>query len=316
MTSDANANASTNANAKMRAAIISVVSNTLLVIGKIVAGMLSGSISIVSEGIHSGIDLIAALIAYFAVKESSKPADAIHKYGHGKIENISGTVEALLIIVAAVWIIFEAGHKLLAGGSVEQLGWGMAIMAISALVNLYVSNTLMRTAKATDSVALKADAMHLRTDIYTSVGVFIGLLGIKLTGITWLDPIAALGVAVLIIKAGIDMTKQAFFPLVDVSLPQEEEAVIVNVIESFSHEYLEFHKLRTRKAGSERHIDLHLVVPKDAPVHRVHDLCDAIEAEIKQRLPGAQVLIHIEPCDPGKCDICSTASPNCMDNQE
>lgn len=298
-------------NQKIRAATVSVVSNTVLVVGKVIAGLLSGSISILSEGIHSGIDLIAAVIAFFSVRESSKPADERHRYGHGKIENISGTVEAILIIVAAIWIIYEAIDKLVHGVSIEQVDWGIGIMAFSACVNIVVSAQLMRTAKATDSVALKADAMHLRTDVYTSVGVLLGLAAIKLTGISWLDPAAALGVALLIIKAGIDLTKQAFFPLVDVSLPEEEEQVIVDVIQSFSDDFLEFHKLRTRKAGPDRYIDLHLVVPRNEAVHKGHELCDAIESEIKRRLPGAQVLIHLEPCAPGQCPKCDNDQPKC-----
>jgi len=302
------------ANKKILVATLSVVSNTLLVSGKVLIGFLTGSVSILSEGIHSGIDLIAAIIAFFSVRESGRPADERHRYGHGKIENISGTVEAVLIIVAALWIMYEAVSKLRHPGEVEQLGWGIAVMAISSIVNLFVSTILMRTAKQTDSIALEADAMHLRTDVYTSLGVMVGLAAIKLTGITILDPIAAIAVALLIIKAGIDLTKQAFFPLVDVSLPEDEEQEIISIIESYSTNYLEFHKLRTRKAGSERHIDLHLVVPKDFSIRHVHSLCDLIEGELKRRFPGAQVLIHTEPCAPEQCKNCAPSSKNCPNN--
>jgi cation diffusion facilitator family transporter len=300
--------------AKVQVATLSVISNTTLVIGKIVAGLATGSVSILSEAIHSGLDLIAAMIAYFSVKEAGKPADDRHRYGHGKIENISGTVEALLIVVAAIWISYEAIGKLKNGGHVEQIGWGVAIMGVSAVVNIIVSSRLLKVAKATDSVALAADAMHLKTDVYTSFGVMLGLLLIKLTGISLLDPLVALVVALLVLKAGWDLTKQAFFPLVDVSLPQEEEEIIIAVIESFSTHYLEFHKLRTRKAGSERHIDLHLVVPKESPVREVHTLCDIIEDEIENRLPGSHVLIHIEPCKGSSdCNNCDTISRQCQD---
>jgi cation diffusion facilitator family transporter len=300
--------------AKVQVATLSVISNTTLVIGKIVAGLATGSVSILSEAIHSGLDLIAAMIAYFSVKEAGKPADDRHRYGHGKIENISGTVEALLIVVAAIWISYEAIGKLKNGGHVEQIGWGVAIMGVSAVVNIIVSSRLLKVAKATDSVALAADAMHLKTDVYTSFGVMLGLLLIKLTGISLLDPLVALVVALLILKAGWDLTRQAFFPLVDVSLPQEEEEIIIAVIESFSTHYLEFHKLRTRKAGSERHIDLHLVVPKESPVREVHTLCDIIEDEIENRLPGSHVLIHIEPCKGSSdCNNCDTISRQCQD---
>lgn len=289
---------------KVGAATLSVISNTVLVLGKITAGIMTGSVSILSEAIHSGIDLLAAIIAFFSVRESGKPADERHQYGHGKIENISGTVEAVLIIIAAVWIMYEAVGKLLNQSAMGEIGWGIAVMGISALTNALISTKLMRTAKATDSVALKADALHLRTDVYTSAGVLLGLTAIKLTGIDWLDPVAALGVALLIIKTGFALTRQAFLPLVDVSLPAEEEDVIIDVIRSFAGRYVSFHKLRTRKAGSDRHIDLHLVVAKDSPVHEVHALCDEIETALKQKLSGVNVLIHIEPCEAEQCHDC------------
>lgn len=302
------------ADKKVWVATLSVLSNTVLVLGKVFVGLLTGSVSILSEAIHSGIDLIAAIIAFFSVRQSGRPADDRHRYGHGKIENISGTVEALLIIVAALWIIYEAVGKLIHGGEVEQLGWGMVIMGASSLVNMVVSTILMRTARATDSVALEADAMHLRTDVYTSLGVLIGLAAIKLTGMAVLDPIAAIGVAILIFKAGIEMTKKAFFPLVDVSLPEEEELAVIKIIESFSSNYLEFHKLRTRKSGSERHIDLHLVVPKDFSIRHVHSLCDLIETEIKRQFPASHVLIHTEPCEPDRCKTCIPSTKHCPHN--
>ncbi|HWJ02637.1 MAG TPA: cation diffusion facilitator family transporter [Verrucomicrobiae bacterium] len=300
---------------KVNVAAVSVLSNTFLVVGKVIVGMLTGSISILSEAIHSAIDLVAAVIAYFSVKEASKPADDRHKYGHGKIENLSGTIEAILIVLAAIWIIYEAAGKLSHGGEVEQLGWGILVMGVSAVVNLAVSTRLMRVAKETDSVALEADALHLRTDVYTSLGVMIGLAGIKLTGIAILDPLAAMGVALLILKAGLDLTRHAFLPLVDISLPAEDEKVIVEVINSFSTDYLEFHKLRTRKSGSERHIDLHLVVQRDLPVYQVHTLCDCIETEIEQRLPRSHVLIHIEPC-PKDCSQCNPPENHCPGNDQ
>lgn len=290
---------------KTQVALLSVASNTFLTLGKVTIGLASGSVSILSEGIHSGIDLLAAFIALFAVRESGKPADSRHAYGHGKIENVSGTIEAGLIFVAALMIIIEAIKKVReiiggAGGHVDDLGLGlgMLIMGVSAVMNVIVSTKLMRVAKRTDSVALEADALHLWTDVYTSCGVFIGLLLIKITGWAILDPIIAFGVALLIIKASVELTKKAFSPLVDVSLPDEERAIIAEVLLFHADEFIEFHKLRTRKAGAERHADLHLVVAKFTSVVDVHDLCDLIEQEINARLKGTHVLIHAEPCSP------------------
>jgi cation diffusion facilitator family transporter len=286
---------------KTRVASLSVASNIILTSSKVAIGLLSGSVSILSEGIHSGIDLVAALIALVAVRESGKPADSRHAYGHGKIENVSGTIEAVLIFIAAIMIIVEATHKIqsiFGGGEavVGQLGMGAAIMGVSALMNLAVSTKLMKVAKRTDSVALEADALHLRTDVYTSAGVFLGLVLIKITGWVVIDPIIAMGVALMIIKASFDLSKEAFSPLVDVSLPEEERKIILDVLSNHADEFVEFHKLRTRKAGAERHVDLHLVVAKYTPVVEVHELCDTIEQEINEKLQGSHVLIHAEPC--------------------
>jgi len=288
-------------NEKTQVASLSVASNSFLTVAKVVVGLVSGSVSILSEGIHSGIDLVAAFIALFAVRESGKPADSRHAYGHGKIENVSGTIEAVLIFVAAIMIIVEAIqkiHKIMDGveGHVGNLKLGLVIMGFSAIINLIVSTRLMRIAKRTDSVALEADALHLRTDIYTSAGVFMGLLLIMITGWTLIDPIIAFGVALMIIKASFDLTKQAFSPLVDVSLPDEERELIAEVLLVHADKFVEFHKLRTRKAGAERHIDLHLVVAKYTPVVDAHELCDMIEEEISEKLYGTHVLIHAEPC--------------------
>ncbi|KGP76749.1 cation transporter [Desulfosporosinus sp. Tol-M] len=306
---------------KTQVASLSVASNTLLTLAKVVIGLASGSVSILSEGIHSGIDLLAAFIALFAVRESGKPADSRHAYGHGKIENVSGTIEAALIFVAALLIIVEAIRKVQViiggeGGYVGDLGLGLGllIMGVSGIMNLIVSTKLMRVAKQTDSVALEADALHLRTDVYTSLGVFLGLFLIKITGWIILDPIIALFVALMIIKASFDLTEKAFSPLVDVSLPDEEKEIIAKVLLLHAEKFVEFHELRTRKAGAERHVDLHLVVAKYTSVVDVHELCDLIEQEINLRLSGTHILIHAEPCSTRNviCPVEEGLAPFCQ----
>ncbi|MCL1798111.1 MAG: cation diffusion facilitator family transporter [Eggerthellaceae bacterium] len=294
---------------KARVALLSVASNTLLTVAKLIVGFISGSVSILSEGIHSGLDLLAACIAFFAVKQSAKPADSDHEYGHGKIENVSGTIEAALILVAVVMIVTEAIKKLIEiahGGSGEVGGTaftlGLVVMGSAALINLFVSSRLMKVGKETDSVALQADALHLRTDVFTSAGVFLGLLLILITGWHILDPIIALGVAAIIAKAAFDLMKEAFLPLVDTSLPEAEKKIIVDVLSQYEEEFVEFHALRTRKSGAERYVDLHLVVPRNMSVAKVHELCDAIEDEVSAQLNSTQVLIHAEPCSSSEED--------------
>jgi cation diffusion facilitator family transporter len=184
-------------------------------------------------------------------------------------------------------------------------------MAISAIVNWFVSRHLLKVAMATDSVALEADALHLRTDVYTSAGVFGGLIAIHFTGLSILDPLIAMGVSLLILKTAYDLTKNAFLHILDIRLPDAEEAVIHEVLSSFAKDYVEYHKLRTRKAGAERHIDMHLVVPKSQTVAQSHALSDTITAKIKARLTYCNVLVHIEPCK-GICEGCKIAG--CRDS--
>jgi|SRR5271157_1070556 len=284
---------------------LSILSNLCLVILKLAAGITIGSVSIISEAIHSGIDLIAAAIAYISVKKSGEPPDIEHAFGHGKFENISGVIEAVLIFIAAALIIFEAYNKLVYGFILEDVSIGIVVMLISAIVNYFVSRKLLQTAKKTDSIALEADAWHLRTDVLTSLGIFGGLVAIKLTGIKILDPILAIIVALFILKAAFDLTVKSVGDLMDIALPPEEEKEVRRLIEKHLDEYLDYHDLRTRKAGSDRFVDFHLVVPKKLSVEAAHKLADRIEGDIIARFPRASVIVHIEPCEAGEtCGIC------------
>lgn len=290
---------------KVKAARLSILSNASLVVGKVVVGLSINSVSVLAEAIHSTIDLLAAVIAFFSVREASKPADEDHPFGHGKYENVSGVVEALLIFVAAGWIIYEATRRLFDGGVVTNALPGLIVMGLSAGINWFVSAYLMRTAEATDSVALRADAMHLRTDVYSSLGVFGSLLVISLTGIQTLDPIVAMGVALLILKAAWELTRDSLLPLLDVSLPPAEQKTIRNVLARFEDRYLEVHTVRSRKSGAERHVDLNLVLPRAAQLSDAHILCDEIEAAMKEALPNSTILIHVEPCDSRGWEKCN-----------
>lgn len=280
---------------RVKAAWVSVFSNTALMSSKFIVGISIGSISVISEAIHSANDLLASFIALFAVKKSSDPPDEKHPYGHGKIENVSGTIEALLIFIAAAMILNEAIKKITQGAQIEALGWGIAVMGASAAINWMVSAYLLKVAHETDSIALEADGMHLRTDVYTSLGVFVGLILIHFTGWNIIDPIAAIFVALLIIKAAYELTKKAFMPLVDIALEPESINRIEEILAEEDTHYLEYHALRTRKAGRETHIDLHLVINAEKSIQEAHDLCDRIELRIKNEIPFSHVLIHVEP---------------------
>ena len=290
---------------KTRAAQLSIASNMTLIVLKLGTGIAMHSVSVISEAVHSGIDLIAALIAYFSIRESGKPADEIHRFGHGKIESLAATIEALLILAAAIFIIVEGVKKLVSGHiEVEQLGAGAAVMAFSALANFFVSRHLLKVARHTDSPALEGDAVHLRTDVYTSAGVLLGLVAIKLTGLRILDPIVAIGVAFLIIKTSFELAGNAMNHLLDARLPDDEEKVLHEVMRSFSDRCLGYHKLRTRKSGHVRQIDLHLVVPEGITVAAGHALSHEVIGEIRKRLVNSEVLVHIEPCGEN-CEECT-----------
>ncbi len=296
---------------KASIARLSVLSNLILVILKLATGLAIGSVSVISEAIHSGIDLIAAVIAYISVRKSSEPPDVEHAFGHGKFENISGAIEAILIFIAALFIIQQAYDKIVHGVILEDVNIGILVMLISTIVNFFVSKKLFQTAKKTDSIALNADAWHLRTDVLTSLGIFAGLLAIKLTGITILDPIMAVIVALFILRAAFDLIVRSVRDLMDITLPPEEEKEIRHVIEKHSDEYLDYHDLRTRKAGSDRFVDFHLVVPKKLNVESAHALADRIEGDIMEKYPRTSVIVHIEPCDSG--ETCNSCSEKCIE---
>ena len=289
---------------KSSAAGLSVAYNSLLIILKVVAGLLTGSISILAEAIHSLLDLAAAVIAFFGVRVSDRPADEQHPFGHGKAENVSGVVEAGLIFVAAGIIIYEAAKRLITGVTVELLELGIGVMAVSVVVNIVVSRHLLKVSRATDSIALEADARHLTTDVWTSAGVLVGLVVVRLTGLVILDPIIALVVALFILKAAYDVLRKSFGGLVDIRLPEAEEAEIKSCIMAHYSELVSFHELRTRKAGSWRYIDLHLVMPKNASIEEAHRMCDHLEQDIENRLQYTSVIIHVEPCSI-ECNQCS-----------
>lgn len=281
---------------KVKAARWSIVSNSSLVVVKLVIGVLMGSVSVMSEAIHSGLDLLASIIAYYAVGKAGKPADERHPYGHGKWENVSGVVEALLILAAALYILYEAGMRLTKGSQVDHIGLGTAVMAISAIVNWFMSGYLFRVAKKTRSIALEADAWHLRADVYTSAAVLAGLIALSLTGISQLDSIVAIAVALLIIKSSINLTKTAIGDIFDQRLPAEDEGKIREVLSRHERECIGFHRLRSRKSGSIRFIDLHLVVPRAWSIEEAHTLGDTVEKEILEELSSTQIIIHIDPC--------------------
>lgn len=280
---------------KVKVAFLSILSNTGLIILKIIAGILSGSVSIISEAIHSGMDLIASLVAFLSVKYSAKPADKRHPYGHGKIENISGFVEGILIFIAAGMIIIEAFKKIFNPIEIEQAAVAISVMIVAALVNFFVARKLYKVAKEEDSMALEADALHLKTDIYTSLGVGVGIFLIKVTGLLILDSIVAILVALLIIKEAWGLCKNAFDYIIDVRLSDEEEAKIEEIIREHSNEFIDYHKLKTRKSGNTKYIEFHITVDPHRTVQETHDIIASLKKDMNEKLKNTRVNIHVDP---------------------
>lgn len=280
---------------KQQTARLSIISNTALIIMKLAVGIITGSVSIISEAIHSMMDLAAAVIAFISIRISSRPADHTHNYGHEKLENVSGVIEALLIFLASVLIIREAIKKIVSNEPVTSIGMGFVVMFISAAINFFVSRRLYKVAREEESIALEADALHLKVDVYTSLGVGFGLLLIYITKLNFLDPVVAILIALFILKEAYDMLKRAFSPLVDAKISNAEIDCIKSSIAQFHEKHVDYHDLRTRRSGNIKHIDFHLDLPEHMTVAEAHDICDRIEHEIESKLTNTKILIHVEP---------------------
>ena len=282
---------------------------------KIVVGLVTGSISILSEALHSLVDLAASFIAFFSVMKSSEPADDDHPFGHGKYEDLAGFVEALLIIITALYIVYIAAEKLIKAGAEHhfETDLGIIIMIFSCVLNFGVSKYLFHMAKKTDSIALQTDAEHLSMDVYSSVAILLGLFAVKFTGLYILDPIFAIIVAAIILRTGLSLTKKAANNLLDGALPKADKEEIDTVLNNFKERGLMGVKsVKTSKSGSKRVIQLTIFLPCKMTLLDGHTLCDEIEKSIAEMFENVSVIIHAEPnCISGnreKCSMCKEAA--------
>ena len=283
---------------KTWAASLSVASNSTLILLKVVAGTLTGSVAILTEAVHSSVDLVASIVAFFSVRKADAPADESHRYGHEKVENLAAALEAILILVGSAVIAFEAIRRLLGHGHLHTVGLGIGVVAFAIVVNLVVSTVIYRVARRTDSPALQGDAAHLRTDALTSAGVLLALALVKLTGAQWLDSAVALAVAASIVVTAIRLLARSSRVLVDEALPAEEVAAIRGAVEEFGDRgVVGYHELRTRRAGSRRYVDLHVQFIHGTSLESAHRTAHELQDNIARRLRGSDVLIHLEPED-------------------
>jgi cation diffusion facilitator family transporter len=283
---------------KPRAAAVSIASNSALIALKLAAAAITGSVAILSEALHSMIDLIASVIAFVSVRRADEPADVDHPYGHEKLESLAASIEGMLILAGAALIVYESVNRLANGASVEKLGIGIAVIGFSALANAGVSVFLRRQARKHRSPALAGDASHLGTDALTSVGVLIGLALVQITGAEAIDSIVAIAVAMVIVFAGVRVLRKSASALVDEAPPPEEmdrvEAAIARA-RSGTPEIVGYHKLRARTTGRRSYIDLHVQFRRGTTLERAHELAHELRDAIESDLGDAEVLIHVEP---------------------
>ncbi len=281
-----------------RFALVSVAASLVTMALKFAAFWLTGSVSIFSDAVESVINLAAGLIAFFALLMAARPADKRHTYGHDKIEYFASGVEGALILVAAATIFIVSLHRLVAPVPLESLGIGMVILILAAAINYSAARLLLHGAKKYDSITLEADARHLMTDVWTSLAVVAGVGVILAAPPEWsfLDPLLAMAVAVNILRTGIDLLWRSWHGLMDHTMPPEELRIVQEAVRSQAPKAL-FHGLRSRKSGSKRLMDMHLLLPGSCTVQEAHDLCDRIEHQVEGSLNNASLIIHVEPLE-------------------
>ncbi|RJQ39679.1 MAG: cation transporter [Dehalococcoidia bacterium] len=275
----------------------------LMVLLKVVGSIITGSIGIRADAIHSSIDFVGAFLGFLAIRLAGRPPDEDHPYGHHKAENIAGLFIAGLIFFAAGSIIYEAIRRLIQGGAVEMLSVGIWITAAAIIINVTISWWALRIARVNDSVALEATGKDLYADVLSSVAVLAGLLLVQFTGIAMLDPIIAILVGLLIGRTAYKTMMRSLGELMDKRLPEEEEKIIRDCINEHFDRVVDAHEFRTHKAGGQRFVDLHMVMPRDLNLGQAHHICDHIEHHIHHRLKRVSITIHLEPCR-DECPSC------------
>jgi cation diffusion facilitator family transporter len=287
---------------------LAIVSISALIIMKLITSFVTGSIGIRADAFHSLIDLAGAVIGYIGIKISSKPPDKQHPFGHGKAENIAGTIISLFIFAAAGLITYEAIARIISGGEVELVSIGIYVTAAAIAINLVFARYALKVARKTDSVALEATARDMQADVYSSIAVLVGLVLVLITGLTIMDSIVALLVAVLILRTAIISFKKSFSGIMDTALPKEEVDIIKSMLTEHREQIVGFHDLRTRKSGNQRFVDLHMVMHKTISVEEAHNMADHLEEDLKEKLSNMNITIHIEPCE-ADCQWCLDNHP-------
>ena len=289
------------ANPKLRAAIFSITGALLLAIIKLVIALVSGSMAVMASAIDSLLDILMSGINYMAIRQAEQPPDQSHPFGHGKFETLATLFQALVITASGGWIVYEAVTRLGSGNQLTNVDQGIGVLAFSAVVSWVIARHLRKVAKQTDSSALEADSLHFRMDIYSNLGLMTGLLMVRWFDIHWLDSALSILVASYILHEALQLIKRSLTDILDQELPEEIQQQVHQLIVSHGGPLAGYHGLRTRRAGSLKIMDFHLEVCKDMTVAEAHKLTESLEQKIMQDIPGADVIIHIDPCTVKDC---------------
>lgn len=282
-------------NTKTTAALLAILANCLLIAVKLWIAGISGSVSILSEAVHSGMDLLASVITFFSIRLSAQPANESYPFGYGKIENISALLEGLLLFAAALTIFTEAIPKIIYPEKTSATYLVIGVMSVAAVINYFIALYLYKVATTEDSMALAADAAHLRTDAYAAFGVSVGIGLMQITGFYIIDPLIAILVATLIVKTAYKLSQNALAQLLDAGIPPDEHLKINEVLERFQNKIINYHEIKTRKAGKSTFINLHITIDKNLTVQDSHTLEELIESELGLAIRNAVVSIHVDP---------------------
>jgi cation diffusion facilitator family transporter len=279
---------------------LSVATSIVTIVLKFAAYAMTGSVGLFSDAVEAVVNIVAALVALGVLTYSAAAPDREHNFGHEKAQYFSSGIEGALIFVAAGGIVWSAIPRLLAPQPLQQVGLGLALSVLAAIANAACAWVMLRAARSHRSITLEADARHLLTDVWTTAGVFVGVILVQVTGWLLIDPIVALGVAIQIIWTGWHLMLRSFHGLMDRAIPDEDRAVIIEVLEKLRHEGSDYHALRTRVAGAKSFVDVHVLVPGKMSVQAGHDRVEKLENEIQSRLPHVEVLTHLEPLEDPK----------------
>jgi cation diffusion facilitator family transporter len=299
----------TTSSPKLAAAKLSVTTALALAILKLATGLVTGSLAVLTSAIDSLMDILMSGINMMAIHHAEQPADEQHAYGHGKFETLATIIQAFVIAASGAWIIYEAIQRIMEASPIERTGVGIVVMLISTVASFLISRHLRKVAKATDSSALEADSLHFTMDVYTNLALLAGLILLSRFDLPWLDPVMSILVAAYILFESLQLLRHGLRDVLDEQLPETVRNEIETLIDDHKHELFGYHNLRTRRAGSQKLIDLHLTVCKHLSVEEAHDVTEYIEKKIEEKISGTDITIHVEPCRRHDCpgrDACPT----------